>query len=69
MQFYDTCTQCGTRYHINNTYGCPICNNINLIQIEIIDNEIKKLQERRALLQRAYDAEKAAVNTDKVMQP
>ena len=57
MQFYSTCTQCGSRYHVSNPYGCPICNDINLIQIEIIDSEIAKLQKRRALLMAAYEAE------------
>lgn len=57
MQFYSTCPQCGIRYHVSNPYGCPICNDINLIQIEIIDAEIAKLQQRRALLVAAYEAE------------
>ena len=57
MQFYSTCTQCGIRYHVSNPYGCPICNDINLIQIEIIDSEIAKLQKRRALLVAAHEAE------------
>lgn len=57
MQFYSTCPQCGIRYHVSNPYGCPICNDINLIQIELIDREIQRLQARRALLLAAHEAE------------
>lgn len=57
MQFYSTCTQCGRRYHVSNPYGCPICNDINLIQIELIDHEIQRLQKQRAQLVAAHEAE------------
>jgi hypothetical protein len=71
MNFYNKCHQCGKSYHVSNAYGCPACNNALLIQIEMIDHQIKQLQKQRVELAKAYEAEQRPridINTA-ILQP